>query len=86
MVKYLEVFRYQNDFVGVYIIGCSRCISLCSVMGVGVGVEGECGYLWVFSDIKSIENCACKRKNQIFRWEFQGSTQWCSFEGREKWS
>ena len=49
------------------IIGCSRCISLCSVMGVGVGVEGGCGYLWVFSDIKSIENCGCKKKNgEIF--------------------
>ena len=43
MVKYLEVFRYQNCFVGDNIIGCSSCISLCSVMGVGVGVAEGCG-------------------------------------------
>ena len=38
------------------IIGCSGCICWCKVMGVGVSVGEGCGYILVFSELKSIEN------------------------------
>ena len=42
---------------GVHIFGYSRYTIGCRIMGVVVGVEEGCGFMWMFLEMKSIGNC-----------------------------